>query len=454
MGRKRKRKSNMSADFKQQLKDSDKGSYYNQPPEWFESDYTETQPAEDSSTSTETQSSSSMAASASFSKIRGNIIYENPSDYAETHSDIDANDNDNNESDSENNSGESDSENNSGESDSENNSDESGDDCQDNTCSSISGNILIDSTVLQTSVNDAAVCSVCREGELQFLKRNRRGWSVEVGWLCNNKQCAKSSTDAINWNYSSLPSGRACHAINRALVFGMRTIGRGYSAAQMLSSILNLPKPPSPSNWANHTKVWCQATGNVLSSIFQEAALKVKTLRAKMGQNNDLQMSSVDQIRSTVMDIPVSIDGSWKSRNQSSHGITAAIAVDTGEVLDAHYSCSTCRECTKHENLDQNSLEYLAWFVEHSESCHKNHTGSSQSMEASGATELFSRSVDNYGIRYNPFIGDGDAKSFKDIVKLAPYGPDYNHRKEECIGHVQKRMGTRLRKELERSKGI
>ncbi|XP_066248788.1 uncharacterized protein [Euwallacea similis] len=40
-------------------------------------------------------------------------------------------------------------------------------------------------------------------------------------------------------------------------------------------------------------------------------------------------------------------------------------------------------------------------------------------------------------------IGDGDSKTHSGIVKAAPYD-NITVNKKECIGHVQKRMGTRL----------
>ena len=73
-------------------------------------------------------------------------------------------------------------------------------------------------------------------------------------------------------------------------------------------------------------------------------------------------------------------------------------------------------------------------------------------MEAEGAKEIFLRSMDRKLI-YNVYTGDGDSGSFG-IVKKAcneKYGDSYSVTKEECSGHVQKRMGTRLR-EYERIK--
>ena len=82
-----------------------------------------------------------------------------------------------------------------------------------------------------------------------------------------------------------------------------------------------------------------------------------------------------------------------------------------------------------------------------------NHTGSSASMEADGALELFGRSVDKYNLRYNPFVGDGDSSAFRTVTKAKPYGEDFTIEKEECIGHIQKRMGSQLRRLLTKNKG-
>ncbi|GFU49515.1 uncharacterized protein TNCV_1590611 [Trichonephila clavipes] len=42
--------------------------------------------------------------------------------------------------------------------------------------------------------------------------------------------------------------------------------------------------------------------------------------------------------------------------------------------------------------------------------------------------------------------GDGDTKTFNVLSENKPYGDDHLIQKIECVGHVQKRMGTRLRK--------
>jgi hypothetical protein len=62
-------------------------------------------------------------------------------------------------------------------------------------------------------------------------------------------------------------------------------------------------------------------------------------------------------------------------------------------------------------------------------------------MECDAAKSIFLRSIDQYKLVYSSFIGDGD-----NVAKacLEKYGPEYTIKKEECVGHVQKRMGSRL----------
>lgn len=65
-------------------------------------------------------------------------------------------------------------------------------------------------------------------------------------------------------------------------------------------------------------------------------------------------------------------------------------------------------------------------------------------MEADSVVEMFWRSIENYGVKYEYYIGDGDTKTFSNITNSQPY-QDLEVKKKECVGHVQKRMGKRLR---------
>ena len=156
----------------------------------------------------------------------------------------------------------------------------------------------------------------------------------------------------------------------------------------------------------------------------------------------------------SLNDVAVTVDGSWLSCGRSSrHGLVAVISADTGKVLDHVYLSTICRKCATKEESSKSNLDYLEWFLEHEKECTLTHEGSAQSMEAVGAQMLFSRSIEKLKIRYNPYIGDGDSPAYKKVMESIPYGPAFMIEKEECVGHVQKRMGTRLQRLRETNKG-
>ncbi|GFU34315.1 uncharacterized protein TNCV_1991131 [Trichonephila clavipes] len=51
-----------------------------------------------------------------------------------------------------------------------------------------------------------------------------------------------------------------------------------------------------------------------------------------------------------------------------------------------------------------------------------------------------------HGLKYQRYIGDDDSKTVSSIAEKKPYGDSVPIGKIECVGHVQKRIGSRLRK--------
>ncbi|GFX69717.1 uncharacterized protein TNCV_1770851 [Trichonephila clavipes] len=92
-------------------------------------------------------------------------------------------------------------------------------------------------------------------------------------------------------------------------------------------------------------------------------------------------------IDGTINSVVVSGDGTWKTRGHTSLiGVCALIGADCGKVLDMEVLSSYCKGC------------------------------------------------------------DGDSKTFSSIAEKKPYGDSVPIEKIECVSHVQKRMGSRLRK--------
>ncbi|GFS72270.1 uncharacterized protein TNCV_3602821 [Trichonephila clavipes] len=142
----------------------------------------------------------------------------------------------------------------------------------------------------------------------------------------------------------------------------------------------------------------------------------------------------------------VSGDGTWKTRGHTSLiGVCALIGADCGKVLDMEVMSSYCKGCDSYKG-PKFGPKYSAFLAKHQIFCRKNHSGSAGGMEVCGMQKIFFRSEQKHGLKYQRYIGDGDSKTFLSIAEKKPYGDSVPIEKIECVGHVQKRMGSRLRK--------
>ena len=119
--------------------------------------------------------------------------------------------------------------------------------------------------------------------------------------------------------------------------------------------------------------------------------------------------------------------------------MVTAISTVTGKVIDIEIMSKDCKECTVWRNK-----EHTQEWEGHQHLCQANHLGSSGSMDASGLLAIFQWSVESYAVLYTEFLGDGDSKAHKLIVNEAVYAKR-EVSKLDCVGHVQKRLGSRLR---------
>lgn len=72
-------------------------------------------------------------------------------------------------------------------------------------------------------------------------------------------------------------------------------------------------------------------------------------------------------------------------------------------------------------------------------------------MECAGAVKIFGCSVETHELMYTSYINDGDTKANISVRDSPPYKKAIE--KHECVGHVQKGMGTRLRNTKKNWKG-
>ena len=150
-----------------------------------------------------------------------------------------------------------------------------------------------------------------------------------------------------------------------------------------------------------------------------------------------------------VRNCTVSFDATWHQRGYySNQGFAAAIEVGSGKVLDYVLYDRNCNKCIKwsEERKEKNPDEFNHYWESHSSQCPANFKGTSQAMESSAALEIWSRSVEKHSLAYTTYVGDGDSKSFKRLCDDDPYNGKEIVRKEECLGHTQKRLKKHLTK--------
>jgi hypothetical protein len=101
-------------------------------------------------------------------------------------------------------------------------------------------------------------------------------------------------------------------------------------------------------------------------------------------------------------------DGSWQKRGHTSlSGVVPATSLETGKVIDVECLKKYCHGCHNHTGKHQ---------------CVLNFEGFSGGMESAGVPKLFQRSVQNYGVWYTKYLGDGDSIGFLKVTEAKPYG--------------------------------
>ena len=159
--------------------------------------------------------------------------------------------------------------------------------------------------------------------------------------------------------------------------------------------------------------------------------------------------AAVENSPSRLRECAVSFDASWHRRGHySNQGFGAAIDTDFGKVLDYSLFDRVCYSCSKwpESRCCDTPEEFEEYWSAHKEICPANYKGTSQSMESTGAIDIWSRSIETHNLAYGTYIGDGNSSSFKNLLKSEPYSGQVSVRKQECIGDVQKRLKKHLMK--------
>ena len=306
---------------------------------------------------------------------------------------------------------------------------ETSDACPDDS-SSLTGNRIFNVSMLQELISSAAVCNSCKEGHLVMEEVKRHGLAPELQLSCT---ICDFSTSRVLAQQSSIAKTKWNH-INRQAALAMRMIGRGYNALCMLCMVLDIPKPMSKPVYDSHRAQVHKAAVEIGSQSMKTAAAAVIEYRSA---------------EAAPSDIAVTCDGTWMRRGHSSlYGVQTVLSWQTGQVLDVEALSKHCAACAswraRKESGSVSPEEFATWKASHGDACGVNTTVSAPAMESTAAVTLWSRSEEKNSLRYVRYIGDGDSKVYNNVANVKLYG-EKAVVKEECVGHIQKRLGKSLR---------
>lgn len=270
-----------------------------------------------------------------------------------------------------------------------------------------SKNVILDLSILANVFHVAVKCLNCESTGLGLsIEEANCGVSVELRLKCS------SCSYTHRFNSSKKQESTNLFEVNSRLVYAMRSIGRGAEATRMFCGLMNLPPPPAKFN--KYNQVLLQAAKETCEDTMSAAVAE-----AVEANNGD-------------RDLTVAVDGTWQKRGFSSkNGVVTVTSVANGKVLDVDILSKHCLCPDKKHHLPN---------------CKGNFEGYSGKMEVDGAVAIFGRSEHKYSVRYTNYLGDGDSKAYDTIAKKNIYGAQCPVIKLECIGHVMKRMGSRLRR--------
>ncbi|KAL7307864.1 hypothetical protein TKK_0000184 [Trichogramma kaykai] len=263
-------------------------------------------------------------------------------------------------------------------------------------------------------------CNNCN-GKIAFTQQKGRG----VGWqLCLECSCGQKFI-------KSFPSiSNNTFEINQRIVFATRVLGLGHNGLTSFLSLMDI----NSSFLHNLYYGAISRIHNAAKQCFDFVTKKAVNEETKLNEENG----------NTPTYLSISGDGTWMKRGFTSLiGVFTIVGKYSGKVLDLNVKSSFCLSCSQHKKK-YNEFEFTMWYEEHKEECSANHTGSSGKMECDSDITIFQRSKELYNVFYHNYIGDGDSKTYTNIVDANPYGNEFIVNKLECVLHVGKHMYRRL----------
>ena len=242
------------------------------------------------------------------------------------------------------------------------------------------GNRVLDISTVASGVESLAVCRFCN-CDLKMCEsfENRRGMVSRISLKCTNLNCTHEKL-------LSNPRSQKATSLNKSSVAAGRHAGIGRRGLQTFTASMDMLPPITARAYSLHNKQIAEDVSAVGLKITQEAA----------GRLHDFYQKPHDE----VIDVGVSMDGTWMKRSfMSQFGALAAIACETGEIVDQEVMSKHCDKCKTYKTT-HTKQEFDEWWETHknSKECEINFAGNSGEMEKQTAAILFGRSEERLNL--------------------------------------------------------
>lgn len=285
------------------------------------------------------------------------------------------------------------------------------------------------------ALQESAKCKTCSGGVKVVRDEREYGLAVKLHLVCDN--CDKTSSA---WSSPRVDGTQKVNPfiVNVLAARAMQATGNRQTALNDVFAAMNV------SHRGLHTKTWQAYVKTKLTPAANRAAQKLVSKCAQSVRDLYAELHV-----SNPGNIAVSYDGSWMTRGHSSHvGVGTVIELFSGLVLDYVVLSNYCAGCES--GPKEGDPSYETWAASHV--CQKNTTKKAGEMEVEAALILFKRSLERHNMRYTTVLCDGDSRTYLALVEEKVYGY-IPIEKEDCVNHVEKRMGTALRNAVAKHKG-
>ena len=231
-------------------------------------------------------------------------------------------------------------------------------------------------------------CMNCHEGPLDL----RNSCNVRNEGVCPVMKVKCARCDHINIlrpaeHHRTGKRGPPTFDVNSRAGLGALHSGIGHAHYSGLLSTIGISSLSS-SNFKNRER----ESGKAVEEVARESCQRFNDEEKRLSSTGEEE----------VVKVGVSYDMGWRKRGRShdsSSGVGTAVGLQTGKVISYATRNTICRVCAEAQKKNQEAVAH---------DCRKNHQGSSKSMEANVAVELFSGALSS-GVAYTTYVGDDDS---------------------------------------------